>query len=79
MECAQKNPKLDRWRAKWGPPGPRTQLSHKVKDPAGTSEEPKETADPAMDNTEDTDLEPWGSVSPQAGVKLIYLIFRKKG
>ena len=32
-----------------------------------------------MDNSEDTDLETWGSVSPQAGVKLICLIFRKKG
>lgn len=66
LEWAWGTPNRDRWRAQWGPMRPRTQLPQ---EPAGTSEGPKETAGPAVDNPEDIDPETGGSVSPQAGGK----------
>lgn len=73
LEWAWGTPKRDRWRAQWGPMRPRTQLPQ---EPAGTSEGPKETAGPAVDNPEDIDPETGGLLVPRRGVKPI-LIFRK--
>lgn len=73
LERAWGTPKRDRWRAQWGPVRLRTQLPQ---EPAGTSEGPKETAGPAVDNPKDINPETGGLLVPRQGIKPI-LIFRK--